>query len=193
MACKKFNLTELQKIRESWQDIPVEAVPESKRKVFSDRKNAVNMYIDKVTLEVSPYDISTVEAYDEDGTYIGTLKARGEFGTKSHSLKTRKQARQYARERGREKAEFDTPITALTQHLDEQAKTSKRAATRGDIVRREMGKAEPSKQENRKVTVTPMEIGRTFNDKADISNMPTNEELEHMTQKELIERLYGRA
>lgn len=46
MACKKFNLKELQKIRESWQDIPVEAVPESKRKVFSDRKNAVNMYID---------------------------------------------------------------------------------------------------------------------------------------------------
>lgn len=51
MACKKFNLTELQKIRESWQDIPVEAVPESKRKVFSDRKNAVNMYIDGVSVK----------------------------------------------------------------------------------------------------------------------------------------------
>lgn len=147
----------------------------------------------KVTLEVSPYDISTIEAYDEDGTYIGTLKARGEFGTKSHSLKTRKQARQYARERGREKAEFDTPITALTQHLDEQAKTSKRAATRGDIVRREMGEEEPSKRVSRKVTVTPLEIGRTYNEKADLSKMPTNEELEHMTQKELIERLFGRA
>ena len=146
----------------------------------------------KVMLEVSPYDISTVDAYDEDGTYIGTLKARGEFGTKSHSLKTRKQARQYARERHREKAEFDTPITALTQHLDEQAKASKRSATRGDIVRREMGEEEPSKRVNRTVAVTPMEIGRTLNDKADNSRMPTSEELECMTQKELVERLFGR-
>mgnify|MGYP002677855626 CR=1 FL=1 len=146
----------------------------------------------KVTLEVSPYDISTVEAYEEDGTYIGTLKARGEFGTKSHSLKTRKQARQYARERGREKTEFDTPITALTQHLDKQAKTSKRAATRNDIVRREIGEEELSKRVNKKLIVSPMEIGRTLNDKADNSKMPSNEELEHMTQKQLIERLYGR-
>lgn len=147
----------------------------------------------KLTLEINPYDISTVTAYTEDGKYFDELTARGEFGTKSHSLKTRKQALEYARERGREKAEFDTPITALTQHLDEQAKTSKRAATRGDIVRREMGEGEPSRIEKRKPIVTPMEIGRTYNEKADMSKMPTNEELKHMSQKELIERLFGRA
>ena len=82
MACKKFNLTELQKIRESWQDIPVEAVPESKRKVFSDRKNAVNMYIDGVSgkdiytatgirhTHISPM-IERCFAINEKGEYYG--------------------------------------------------------------------------------------------------------------------------
>ena len=60
-------------------------------------------------------------------------------------------------------------------------------------MRREMGEDELSKRVSRKMTVTPMEIGRTYNEKADLSKMPTNEELEHMTQKELIERLFGRA
>lgn len=77
--------------------------------------------------------------------------------------------------------------------MHKQAKTSKRAATRGDIVRREMGEDEPSRIERKKPIVTPMEIGRTYNEKADFSKMPTNEELKHMSQKELIERLFGRA
>ena len=56
-----------------------------------------------------------------------------------------------------------------------------------------MGEDEPSRIEKKKPIVTPMEIGRTYNEKADMSKMPTNEELKHMTQKELIERLFGRA
>lgn len=145
----------------------------------------------KLTLEVNPLDISTVEAYDENGLYIGTLKARGEFGTKSHSLKTRKQSMQYARERGREKAEFDTPITAFSQHLDKQAKNSKRAATRGDIIRREIGdKPISTSNKETKYNIEPIEIGRILSDKADLSKMPTPEELENMTEKDLIDRFY---
>ena len=41
-----------------------------------------------ITIMYNPRDISTVEAYTSDGLYIGTLTAKGEFGTKSHSVKT---------------------------------------------------------------------------------------------------------
>lgn len=108
-------------------------------------------YGKKIVLLVDPRDISEVEAYTEDGLYIGILKARGEFGTKSHSLKTRKNARKLARERGRDKLEFDTPITAYEQALNERGKTSRRDATKADIVRREIGRSKPSELEQERV------------------------------------------
>ena len=134
----------------------------------------------KITLSVDPRDISTVEAYDETGEYIGTLKAYGEFGTKSHSLKTRQMALQHARERGRKKAEFDTPITALTQHLDHQAKESTRAATRRDIIRREMGAPLPSESAKNAISVEPFTPNRKFSERANLNNMPTAEEADHI-------------
>ena len=48
MASKKYNLAELNLIREQWIDIPIEAIPNEKRAVFEKRKKAVNMYIDGV-------------------------------------------------------------------------------------------------------------------------------------------------
>lgn len=145
----------------------------------------------RITVFVNPRDISTIEAYDETGEYIGTLKARSEYGTKSHSLKTRKLALQHARERGREKAEFDTPITALTQHLDQQAKKSKRAATRGDIIRRETGADLPSKRKtSNTITIEPFPVNSKFSKQANLNNLPTAEELDQMSSGELIDRLW---
>lgn len=97
-----------------------------------------------ITIRYNPRDISTVEAYTEDGLYIGTLTAKGEFGTKSHSVKTRINANKLARERGRAKLEFDTPITAYEQSLHDKGTKDRREATKADIVRREQGKALPS-------------------------------------------------
>ena len=97
-----------------------------------------------ITIIYNPRDISSVEAYTKNGLYIGTLIARGEFGTKSHSVKTRKNAKKFARERGREKLEFDTPITAYEQSLYDKGKKDRRSATKADIVRREQGKDIPS-------------------------------------------------
>ncbi len=101
--------------------------------------STTGMYLGKnVQLLINPKDISQIEAYDETGKYIGLLKARGEYGTTSHSLKTRKLAEELARERKISKSNpFYKPISQLEDHLDEQAKTSRRAATRRDIVRRE--------------------------------------------------------
>lgn len=101
--------------------------------------STTGIYLGKtVQLLINPKDISQIEAYDETGKYIGLLKARGEYGTTSHSLKTRKLAEELARERKISKSNpFYKPISQLEDHLDEQAKTSRRAATRRDIVRRE--------------------------------------------------------
>lgn len=101
--------------------------------------STTGMYLGrKVQLLINPKDISQIEAYDENGQYIGLLMARGEYGTTSHSLKTRKLAEELARERKISKDNlFYKPISQLEDHLDEQAKTSRRAATRRDIVRRE--------------------------------------------------------
>lgn len=101
--------------------------------------SATGIYLgQKIHLQVNPKDISKIDAYDESGNYIGLLEARGEYGTTSHSLKTRKLAEEIARERKISKNNpFYKPISQLEDHLDEQAKTSRRAATRRDIVRRE--------------------------------------------------------
>ena len=106
----------------------------------SNELSITNAYIgQQITIMINPRDISTVEAYAEDGHYIGTLKARGEFGQKSHSIKTRKLANKLARERGRAKLEFDTPIAAVENHLNKEGKTNRRKATKAEIIRREQG------------------------------------------------------
>ncbi|RHD88044.1 hypothetical protein DW776_18470 [Ruminococcus sp. AM30-15AC] len=93
-----------------------------------------------ITIIYNPKDISTVEAYTSDGLFIDTLVARGEFGTKSHSVKTRKNATKFAREQGRKKQDYNMSITTYEEHLNAKGKKSRRAATQADIVRREQGK-----------------------------------------------------
>lgn len=124
----------------------------------SNALSATGQYLGQtITLYINPRDISTVEAYAENGVYIGVLKARGEYGNKPHSLKTRKNARRLARERGREHMEFDTPITALERQLNKEGKKKRREATKADIVRREQGKPKPSEvAESKKKNPTPI-------------------------------------
>ncbi|NLD80603.1 MAG: transposase [Smithella sp.] len=135
-----------------------------------------------ITILIDPRDISTVEAYTDNGDYIGVLKARGEYGYKRHSLKTRKNAAKLARERGRQKLEFDTPITAYELALSEKAKKSRREATRADIVRRETGKSEPSKM-----------IEDISGDPSPI--VPINSDLEHLMDitdpEEFYKKVWG--
>jgi len=92
-----------------------------------------------ITLSINPKDISEIDAYDEKGIFIGTLRARGEFGTKSHSIKTRKAANKLARERGFNKLDFNPAISAYEQSLNKKGKTNRRDATKADILRREIG------------------------------------------------------
>ena len=141
-----------------------------------------------ITIRYNPRDISTVEAYTSDGMHIGTLFAKGEFGTKSHSVKTRKIANKLARERGRDKLEFDTPIAALEQQLSDSGKKSRRDATKADIIRREQKAPTPSKlakdAENKDRIVK-------LKQKATNSKDLKYEEIKDLTPEELYEIMYG--
>lgn len=142
-----------------------------------------------ITIRYNPRDISTVEAYTANGAYIGTLFAKGEFGTKSHSVKTRKIANKLARERGRNKLEFDTPIAALEQQLSDNGKKSRRDATKADIIRREQNTSTPSQladeKKNEKKIVEPKQ--KTNNPK-DLKY----EDIKDLTPEELYEVMYGK-
>ena len=138
----------------------------------------------KIQIIYDPRDISTLEAYSMDGCYIGTLTARGEFGTKSHSVKTRKNALRLARERGREHLEFDTPIEAYMDHLKHESTKSRRAATKADIVRREAGKELPS--EEKKDTNNIIELKNIV----DGDKKLTSEDIKDLTTEELYNVLF---
>lgn len=141
-----------------------------------------------ITIRYNPRDISTVEAYTAEGMHIGTLFAKGEFGTKSHSVKTRKIANKLARERGRAKLEFDTPIAALEQQLSDSGKKSRRDATKADIIRREQKAPTPSELANE--TKNKEKIVQL---KQNIKNTKelTYEDVKDLTPEELYELMYG--
>lgn len=91
----------------------------------------------KLLLKINPDDISQVEAFLLDGTSIGILKANGEFGTKSHSLKSRKLINKMVSDKRSPSNRFATPITTFETLLKERAVKDKKARTRLDIMHRE--------------------------------------------------------
>lgn len=100
-----------------------------------------NIYLGKeITLLINPDDVSTVEAFTEDGMPLGMLRANGEHGQKSHSLKSRQAINHYAKQNKLDNRTFSTPITAYEQELERRAPYSKRDRTKAEILRREEGK-----------------------------------------------------
>jgi Integrase core domain. len=151
----------------------------------NDLLSSSNIYLGKtLTLLVNPDDVSTVEAFAEDGTPLGTLIAVGEKGMKSHSIKSRKAINQYAKQNKIENSSFSTPITAYEQELERRAPYSKRDRTRADILRREEGKQTYSEQKQYKDENPSPVINKETVDKKSRS-MPTAEEVQNMTAEEM--------
>lgn len=140
-----------------------------------------------ITIQYNPKDISTVDAYAPDGLFIDTLIARGEFGTKSHSVKTRKNAIRFAREQGRKKQDYNTPIATYEEHLNDKGKKSRRAATQADIVRREQGK--PAHSESQKVLARDTERSPEVSVKSEAEF--AYEDIKDLTPYELYNLMFG--
>ena len=153
----------------------------------NDLLSATNNYLgQKIHLEINPRDISTIDAYASDGTYLGELQAVGEFGTKRHSLKTRMEALKVTRERGYENTIFTSPISIYEQELSERASKgkSRRAATKQDQVRREQGKPKPSEEPAKPAEIVPITVDTS-------KTLPTREEIDELMKLSPDERVYA--
>lgn len=144
-----------------------------------------NIYLGKeIKLLINPDDVSTVEAFTEDGMPLGTLRANGEHGQKSHSLKSRQAINHYAKQNKLDNRTFSTPITAYEQELERRAPYSKRDRTKADILRREEGKqtlAEQQKQHQE----NPAPIISIDKRASTEFYMPSAEEVKDMTSEDL--------
>lgn len=54
-----------------------------------------------------------------------------------------------------------------------------------------MGAPLPSESAKNAISVEPFTPNRKFSEKANLNNMPTAEEADHMSSEEMIERLWG--
>lgn len=125
--------------------------------------NGVSLCMDlvntKILISVNPDDVSYVKAYSLSGEEIGVLIASGEWGRRSHSLKTREAA---LKRKNANKA-LNTPFTPFLDGLEEEyrenASESRRARTKAEIMRNEVGAptlTEQSNCERKPATVTDL-------------------------------------
>ena len=113
----------------------------------NDVLSSNSSYIGKtITIVIDPDDVSYVTGFSDTGFPIGTLYAAGGYGKTQHSLKARKAAAKLSRENGRNKNVFADPIYDYEQHLREQAKKSRNAATKADRLRRESSASKHSEE-----------------------------------------------
>lgn len=146
-----------------------------------------------LTLHINPDDITSVYAYDEDGTPVGYLTARGEFGQVSHSLKTRKNANKLSKERGTTRNIFHPAISAYQEELNERGQKDRRSATKADQVRREMKKPTPSEQKkSAHIHTIPKKSAPLETKNKNSNHMPSTEEVANMTLDELKVALFGK-
>lgn len=93
-----------------------------------------------ITLEVNPSDISYVKAYFKDGSELGILSATGEWGRKSHSIKTRMEVMKFSKENSENNSPFYAPLSEFENELRKRASNSRRAGTKNSIIKREQNK-----------------------------------------------------
>lgn len=94
----------------------------------------------RLIIEINPDDISTIKGFFEDGTELGILTAVGEWGRRSHSLKTREEAMKLANYNKQKSNPFYAPLTELENELNERALNERRARTKAARMRTEQNK-----------------------------------------------------
>lgn len=93
----------------------------------------------KLIIDINPDDISIIRGFFEDGTELGILTAVGEWGRRSHSLKTREDAVKLANYNKQKNNPFYAPLTELENELNERAANERRARTKAARIREEQG------------------------------------------------------
>lgn len=106
----------------------------------------MDMIGEKVYLEINPADVSHLDLYNNKGVFVASLVAVGEWGKRSHTLKTRKAALERKNRNIEENTLFTPNLSILEEELRENAKANRRDRTNAAILEKEMGK--PYRNEN---------------------------------------------
>lgn len=105
-----------------------------------DRKIPMGMINDKAYIEVNPDDVSHIDLYSKDGTFVANLVATGEWGRRPHSLRTHKAALERKNKNKEQNNIFSPNLSLYEEELRENAKKSRRERTKAAIAEKEMGK-----------------------------------------------------
>lgn len=138
----------------------------------------------KLIIEVNPDDISTIKGYFEDGTELGILTAVGEWGRKSHSLKTREEALKLANRNKQNHNPFYALLTELENELNKRAKRDRRARSKAARIRKEQGRELSTKETEASTNVKITEITRRDN-KNTSNDLSLQKQRESYTTEEL--------
>lgn len=112
----------------------------------------------KLIIDINPDDISTIRGFFEDGTELGILTAVGEWGRRSHSLKTREEAMKLANYNKQKNNPFYAPLTELENELNERASNERRARTKAARIRAEQGKELKEDTPDTSPNIVPMSV-----------------------------------
>lgn len=94
----------------------------------------------KIIIEINPDDIRTLVGYFEEETKIGILTATGEWGRKSHSLKTREEALRMANYNKKNHNPFYAPLSEYENELNKRAESERRSRTKAARIHYEQQK-----------------------------------------------------
>lgn len=103
-----------------------------------DRKIPMDMINKRAFIEVNPKDVSHVDLYDSSGIFIANLVAMGEWGRRSHSLRTRKAALVRKNKNKERNKVFSPDLSLYESELRENSKKSRRDRTKASIVKNEL-------------------------------------------------------
>lgn len=113
-------------------------------------------YIGKPSyIEVNPKDLSHVTLFSEDGVYIATMIATGEWGRRVHTMKERELALKRRQKNKEENDIFSPPLTELEEEMRAAAKHSRRVRTQVATMKRQnspIQEPEKKQENNRKKT-----------------------------------------
>jgi len=145
-------------------------------------------------IEINPDDIRTIRGYFSDGSALGILTAVGEWGRKSHSLKTREEAIKLANKNKQKNNRFYAPLTELENELNERAKHDRRARTKAARIRTEQKKELTPKKENKsaKIIDIPIKIEKSSSGNVTNDGIYTKEELEAILNADSLEDAFNK-
>ena len=96
----------------------------------------------KVIAEINPDDISHVDLYDSNGTYLTRMVAIGEWGRNPHSLKTRQASMKRSRDNLEKNSAFCPDLSGFEEELREKGKNNRRSRTTMNILKEEKSSLE---------------------------------------------------